>query len=175
MVIDNWFTGPLLVSKLIELGTYVLGTVQSRRKFMPKGEKMNKKLEKGGIEIFSNGSILIERYTNIFLHNVQFYIFLIKYFSWMDRRNVLMINSFMSHNMEECVTNNPKNQRFKPSSVLVYNSKMGGVDSVDQIIKPYESIRKSYKWYQKVYFHLMDIGIYNSFRLFNHIREEKVN
>jgi hypothetical protein len=39
---------------------------------------------------------------------------------------------------------------------------MGGVDRFDQKIKPYECLRKSVRWYMKLFFHLMDITIMNA-------------
>jgi len=77
-----------------------------------------------------------------------------------------MINSFMEHSMEVSDSMNPNNTREKPRSVLVYNATMGAVDCVDKTVKPYQSVRKSYKWYKKVFFNLVDIAIYNSFVLY---------
>lgn len=81
---------------------------------------------------------------------------------WSDRREVVMLNSFMGHTMEEFNSSNPNNTREKPSTVLVYNATMGAVDHVDQTTKPYTSVRKSLKWYKKVAFYLIDIAIYNA-------------
>lgn len=58
VTVDNWFMSPTLATKLKQLGTYILGTVQKRRKLMP---KMTNKLVKGQIETYSNADILIER------------------------------------------------------------------------------------------------------------------
>jgi len=55
---------------------------------------------------------------------------------------------------------------FWPATVLLYNSRMGGVDGIDQMISPYRSSRKTRKWYRKVFFHLLDTTMYNSFRAF---------
>src|SRR5271154_2332124 len=82
----------------------------------------------------------------------------------------MMLNTFMGHSMEESVTSNPRNQRSKPASVLLYNKTMGAVDESDKCVKPYESVRKSYKWYKKVYFHLLDLAMYNSYVLFKILR-----
>ena len=87
---------------------------------------------------------------------------------WKDRREVLMLNSFLPHSMENFVSNNPNNTRQKPKSVLLYNSKMGGVDYIDQTLAPYESLRKSLKWYKKLAFHLIDLAVYNSYIVWKH-------
>ena len=61
VVVDNWFNGPNLAIHLLRAGTYVLGTVQKRRKYMPKTENMTRRLAKGNITTASTGSILVER------------------------------------------------------------------------------------------------------------------
>jgi hypothetical protein len=59
VVVDNWFLGPKLAMQLKNLGTYVLGTVQKRRKGMP---KLRGKLKKWQIDTYTDDHILIERY-----------------------------------------------------------------------------------------------------------------
>lgn len=40
----------------------------------------------------------------------------------------------------------------KPVCVIDYNSNMGGVDRVDMLLSSIESVRKTIKWYKKVFF-----------------------
>lgn len=54
----------------------------------------------------------------------------------------------------------------KPESILLYNSKMGSVDSQEQKIQPYAAARKTMKWYRKVAFHFMQVSILNAYILF---------
>ena len=56
----------------------------------------------------------------------------------------------------------------KPEAVIEYNANMGGVDISDQKLKPYECLRKSVRWYKKLFFHFMDITFVNA-----HIVHEK--
>jgi len=77
-----------------------------------------------------------------------------------------MLNTFIGHRMEHVNSRNPKNSREEPSSVLLYNSKMGGVDEVDKMMKPYQNHKKILKWYKKIYFHMLDLAAYNSFVLY---------
>jgi len=76
-----------------------------------------------------------------------------------------MINTFLPHEMKPVTTQNPANNRFKPKTVVEYNSTMGGLDEVDRKVKTYESQRKTNKWYRNVFSHHMDLSIYKSFRL----------
>lgn len=107
--------------------------------------KKPNKITQGEVETFSDGDMLLER--------------------WGDRREVFMLNTFIDHRMEECNSGNPANQRLKPASVLVYNKVMGAVDNMDAMIRPYQALRKTTKWYRKYAFHLFDICIYSAFIL----------
>ncbi|OXA60346.1 PiggyBac transposable element-derived protein 4 [Folsomia candida] len=150
VVLDNWFLGPKLAKIMLAEKTYVLGTVQRRRKGMP---KMRGKLAKGRVETYCDDEILIER--------------------WSDRREVCMLNTFVPHSMRIAESSNPRNTREKPATVLLYNSIMGAVDNVDKSIKPYQSVRKSYKWYKKVVFNMIDVATYNSMILYNHLHADQ--
>jgi hypothetical protein len=44
---------------------------------------------------------------------------------------------------------------------------MGAVDRSDMMISSIESVRKSFKWYKKFFFHLLDITLLNSHALYN--------
>jgi len=50
-----------------------------------------------------------------------------------------------------------------PRPVKGYNNNMGGVDLSDQLLKYYEIIRKSKKWWKTLFFHFFDVAIVNSF------------
>ncbi|XP_067929447.1 piggyBac transposable element-derived protein 4-like [Watersipora subatra] len=50
----------------------------------------------------------------------------------------------------------------KPAAVLDYNRYMGGVDKSDQNLHYYNAARKTMKWYKKLFFHLLDICVYNA-------------
>ncbi|OXA57084.1 PiggyBac transposable element-derived protein 4 [Folsomia candida] len=154
IIIDNWFHSLKLARMLKDRLTYVLGTVQKRRKGIPRGARMTRKLRKGEVETFSDGDVLIER--------------------WQDRREVLILNTFMPHGMTEWPSTNPNNQRMKPDTVLLYNKTMGGVDNVDKTIKPNQSLRKSYKWYKKVAFYLVELSVYNSMIMYNTTQNDQV-
>jgi hypothetical protein len=44
---------------------------------------------------------------------------------------------------------------------------MGGVDISDQYISSYNFIRKSKKWWRKMFFWLLEVAVVNSFILYN--------
>ena len=43
----------------------------------------------------------------------------------------------------------------KPMIIIAYNHNMGGVDIMDQQLDAYEVLRKSYKWYKKLFLRLV--------------------
>lgn len=49
-----------------------------------------------------------------------------------------------------------------PAVIQLYNSKMGGVDTADQMMEYYRISMKTKKWPVKVFFHYLDMAIYNS-------------
>lgn len=54
----------------------------------------------------------------------------------------------------------------KQDYVMHYNENMGAVDKVDMQVSFVECARKSLKWYKKLYFHLIDISLYNAYILY---------
>lgn len=54
----------------------------------------------------------------------------------------------------------------KPTCVLDYNKHMGGVDKSDQMVNDYANTRKTMKWPNILFIHLVDIACFNAFQLF---------
>lgn len=54
-------------------------------------------------------------------------------------------------------------EKSKPECVLDYNKYMCGIDRADQMLSYYSIPRKTIRWYRKVFFHLIDICLWNSF------------
>jgi hypothetical protein len=68
------------------------------------------------------------------------------------------------HNETDRKTNTPI---VKPDCVTDYDKNMGTVDRSDMMISSVECVRKSFKWYKKFFFHLLDITLLNSYALYN--------
>ena len=65
-----------------------------------------------------------------------------------------------------------KDQVNIPPAVKGYNANMGGVDLSDQLLKCYEIIRKSKKWWKTLFLHFIDVAIVNSFLIYKEINGE---
>ena len=87
---------------------------------------------------------------------------------WQDRREVIMLSTLHKPRMVQTKKSDWKTQQIikKPECVVDYNQNMGAVDKTYMQISFVESVRKTVKWYKKVFFHLMDLSILNAHILF---------
>lgn len=53
--------------------------------------------------------------------------------------------------------------RTKPQVILDYNVGMKGLDLSDQLPSSYSTDKKSNKWYQNVFYHLLDMAVVNGY------------
>ena len=61
----------------------------------------------------------------------------------------------------------------KPTVIEEYNSHMGGVDRADQLITYYGYPHHSKKWWKRVFFHLLDTALVNSYILYTQSNSSK--
>ena len=55
----------------------------------------------------------------------------------------------------------------KPKVVEDYNQYMGGVDKSDQLVLYYGFAHRRVKWWERAFFHLMDLCLVNAHILYN--------
>ena len=91
---------------------------------------------------------------------------------WKEKREILMLTTNHHHRMVNCTSSRGHN-KLKPMCVHDYNTNMGGVDRSDQILSYCSTPRKTIKWYKKVFFHLLDIVVMNSYVLFKKLSKQK--
>ena len=53
-----------------------------------------------------------------------------------------------------------------PNTIKLYSKYMRGVDLSNQLISYYEIDRRTYKWWKRIFFHLIDLSIINSFIIY---------
>ncbi|CAD1476217.1 unnamed protein product, partial [Heterotrigona itama] len=57
---------------------------------------------------------------------------------------------------------------------MYYNNSVGIVDKVNMVISTVDSKCKSLKWYRELFFHLIDICVWNAYCLYKHKRKETI-
>ena len=62
-------------------------------------------------------------------------------------------------NRKDRVTQEPI---YKPSAVVEYTNKMGGVDLSDQLMNYYHFLRRSVKWWRKLWVHMLNMVVMNA-------------
>lgn len=79
-----------------------------------------------------------------------------------------MLSSAHTPEMVESGKLNSRTKRpiMKPKCISDYNLNMGAVDKVDMQINFSEYLRKTIKWYKKLFFHFLDLSVYNAYVLY---------
>lgn len=95
----------------------------------------------------------------------------VRVIKWMDKRQVLMITTVPSHS-DKLIPTGRKNRKgeeiLKPSPVIYYNKAKKGVDMSDQMSSYYTSLRKTIKWYRKVFCEVaLGTTVVNTWSLYN--------
>ncbi|XP_023244129.1 piggyBac transposable element-derived protein 4-like [Centruroides sculpturatus] len=142
---DYFYSSPHLADYLVTVQTDFFGTVRVNRHQVP-AEIQNKKLKKGETVAMQRGKVMIMK--------------------WQHKRAVTLLSTV--HNPVMVSKKTPAGRIItKPQVVVDYNDTMGGVDLLDQHLRDYPVERKrGKKFYIKVFFHLLDICIFNSFVLY---------
>ena len=108
----------------------------------------NEKLKKREFSFRGNGNMLALRYH--------------------DKKEIYMLST-----MHKAGTVNVRRRNWredniiqKPKVIDDYNQKMRGVDKNEAIIGNYSCIRKSYKWYIKIFFDCLEEAVFNAFIIY---------
>ena len=144
---DNWFSSPTLYHDLQARKTSAVGTVGPNRKYMPNFTVK----KKGELEFASSplGMLAIR---------------------WVDKKKVNLLSTIhKAPDLKEVPCGEPGKFKSKPQIVLDYNLGKTGVDVSDQMASYYNIRRKSVKWYQTLFWHLVDMVICNSFLVWRHL------
>ena len=139
---DNWYSSPTLFHDLQARDTFAVGTVAPKRKFMPKLVVE----EKGDIDYASSPSGMLA-------------------IAWRDKKRVNLLSTLHQNpDPQEVQCKKPGGDiKIKPQIVLDYNRGKTGVDVSDQMTSYYAIRRKCVKWYQTLFWHLVDQAIVNAF------------
>lgn len=154
LFIDNWYTSPNLLDLILyQNKTGACGTVRTNRVGLPQVRRKDKsqkgkKVSKGTVQWQHTDTLLFIR--------------------WQDKREVTMLstiheNTIMETNKIDQITGHPIR---KPTMVIDYNSNIGLVDKSDMMLSSTECARKTTKWYKKMFFHVLDLMMYNAYVMY---------
>lgn len=152
---DRYYTSPELANELLAQNIYLTGTVMPTRKEMPPNLKqMTKKMKKGDIISQRQNDILVV--------------------SWKDKRVVHMLSTH-GKGSKSHVTDVPNKWPNlppvpKPDIIIDYTKHMGAVDRSDHFISSYEFMRRTKKWYRKMFFWLLEVCLVNSYLLYKEVQ-----
>ena len=120
------------------------GTVRESRKFMPKFGK----LKKGEYKRSVSAPLVTVK--------------------WHDKRDVTLLSTFHNGEMVDSEKKDRITQEVtkKPDIVLDYNLNMRLIDKSDMQTGSVECVRKTIKWYKKIFFHLVDVSLLNAYDIY---------
>jgi hypothetical protein len=142
---DNYFSSVDLAEELLRNNTYCCGTARSNRKKYPTT------LKKVTLERGQHKSQLVG--------NVQCFV-------WKDRKNIDFLQTVCDPNTTTTVMRKNKDGTRTavscPLAVKLYNENMGGVDLADCKRQVYTCSRKAKKWWHRLFYFFLDVGIVNA-------------
>lgn len=128
LVTDNYYTSVTLAHQLNDNNIHLIGTLRRNRKFNPK-PIFDTKLKRGEmLALESNTKVIVGK--------------------WSDKRDVAFLTTKSAPEMVQ--VQNKHGIKYKPSTILEYNSVKSYIDVSDQKSSYSTPVRRSIKWYRKV-------------------------
>jgi hypothetical protein len=168
---DNWYTSINIVKHLYSKGINFLGTVRANKKDLPKPyiytKKGKAKKQRGEM------SSVYQEMTLDDGTKVPVY-----FISWMDNKPVHLLStsptykSIVERVSKELGVYQGKKNIDIPTTIIVYNSTMGGTDKFDQLISYYHTMVSSTRWPVRIFTQFFHASIVNAHILYklNHPR-----
>ena len=154
LFIDNFYTSVYLMKNLFQHGVIATGTTLQTTKDMlenfKKGSEWGKDKARGTMRWQRDSPCLV--------------------LQWVDSKVVAMISTTVNANDSDGVWNSVNVRQ--PQVFAMYNQYMNAVDRSDQILASHNVQRKCTRWWKTLFYHLIDISVFNSFILF---REHQKN
>ena len=146
---------PSLNNHILERQTKVVGTIRNNRKQFPKTFPNDVDLPKGSCAFKQHEHILV-----------------MKYRATMDKVHKKPKVVHVLSTKHKAIMKNTGRRDFegniiqKPEAIVYYNQNMGGIDKIDQELHGINSMRKSFKWYHKVFFRLLSVAMLSSHKIY---------
>ncbi|KAJ8318238.1 hypothetical protein KUTeg_003329 [Tegillarca granosa] len=155
LLVDNYFSSPVLGDDLFQNQMYLTSTVKETRKGMPKSYRTTR-VPKGEMVVKQCGPLMAMKYS--------------------DRKTVTMLSTFATPIIE--VSENGRGvQKLIPNATRVYNKLMGGVDLGDSMIQTYDPDFRSLKMWKRVLVNLLLRIVVNAYIIYKQNRgfRQKMN
>ena len=155
MFTDRYYTSYILAEELRKLKCHLTGTILKNRKNLPILIKKPK---------FHNKSTVAYRKGNILV------------LAWKDKRVVTCLTNWDNAGLttvKRILRGGVEINVKKPNVILNYIKYMGGVDRADQYASSYCFLRKSLKWWRKLFFWGLEISLINSYILYKATKEQR--
>ncbi|XP_047105233.1 piggyBac transposable element-derived protein 2-like [Schistocerca piceifrons] len=97
---------------------------------------------------------------------------------WKDNKSVMLLSTLAGQQPIHEAGRYDKETKSRitipcPQIIKLYNKHMGGVDLLDSIMGRHKILVKSRKWYIRLLYHLLDMGVVNSWLLYRRVAETK--
>ena len=153
---DNYYTSPELFEELYYRNTFACGTVRKNRKGLPHAVSAPKFKKKGDMVFRRNGPLLALK--------------------WFDKRSVYMLTTIHDGVMINTGKVNLNNEEiWKPEAVHEYVKYMRAVDLGDQMMSYNNILRRSHKWWRKLFIHILNMALLNAYILHSKYGTKKLS
>ena len=87
---------------------------------------------------------------------------------WLDKRDVLVLTTVHKNTMVDTGKTNHAtgNHIRKPEAVIDYTNKVRLIDKADMMVATVNTLRKTMKWYKKLFFNILDMALLNAYYLY---------
>ncbi|CAK1578837.1 unnamed protein product [Parnassius mnemosyne] len=164
---DNYYTSLPLMCILAKQGIHSLGTIQRNRlgktcKLPTKQDVMKSSIPRGSYEEY------VTNFEGIDMTTV----------SWKDNKQVVLASTYVGACPVGNIERFDKKEKKRilitcPKLIREYNMHMGGVDLMDSFLGRNRIRMKSRKWYMRIFYHLLDLTVINSWVLYKKVEEKK--
>lgn len=151
---DNYYTSVDLANKLISKNMHLIGTLRPNRKENPKAV-VTAKLRRGEVIAQENRNG-------------------ITVMKWKDKRDVLVLSTKHSNEMENVTTRTGAS--CKPKIIIDYNKGKTPIDLSDQMSSYSSPLRRTLKWYRKLAFDLLlNTAVVNALHMYQSVTGTKIS
>jgi hypothetical protein len=176
---DNWYTSVPLMKELSKQKTMACGTIHPFRSVFTRLEKAERDARKKRARDEDRPSEYVPSWQSTVTRGSFRYHKdgdVIEW-QWLDRNVVNLISNFHLGSEHDLCVRHTKvdgaHQKIKVPRPIVcadYNEYMGGVDKSDQMLKYYEVLWRSLKYWKKLFLHFIDLAVLNSYLCFKDLQ-----